>query len=250
MNFSITSQFALEGLEWGESFFGFFWHERTDFPHHFPLSFSLEEPLHCGLRGARLTLQESAAALHTKLHRLFQTFLSCKHVQKEKSEHENERLLPNVLEIAPLALKPLHCLRGSPCLTSCLLLLLMQNQKGIFFMTLSGCNTALKKCENVSPPWPFGGRGEGRAALSVPSAVGVASQTAVRASPAVDVAAVQRHLRQPSVRRHIQLLLRRHKQTTQPSCETAAKPAVRHLLQQQTYSFRGDLHCFDWGSAL
>lgn len=27
----------------------------------------------------------------------------------------------------PLALKPLHCLSGSPCLTSCLLLLLRQN---------------------------------------------------------------------------------------------------------------------------
>lgn len=37
---------------------------------HFPLPLPLEEPLDCGLRGTRLTLQEGTAALHPKLHRL------------------------------------------------------------------------------------------------------------------------------------------------------------------------------------
>ena len=46
-------------------------------PHQFPLSLPLEQPLDGGLRRARLTLQEGAAALHPKLHRLSQTLLYC-----------------------------------------------------------------------------------------------------------------------------------------------------------------------------
>lgn len=37
----------------------------------------------------------------------------------------------------PLALKPLHCLSGSPCLTSCLLLLLRQKSELKFDVILS-----------------------------------------------------------------------------------------------------------------
>lgn len=46
---------------------------------------------------------------------------------------------------------------------------------------------------------PLGGRSEGRAALSIPGAVGVPGQTAVRAGPAIHTTAVQRYLGQPRV---------------------------------------------------
>lgn len=57
--------------------------------HHFPLSLPLEEPLDGGLRGARLTLQEGAAALHPKLHRLPQAFLHCTNRKTMKTAHKS-----------------------------------------------------------------------------------------------------------------------------------------------------------------
>lgn len=110
----------------------------------------------------------------------------------------------------PLALKPLHCLRGSPCLTSCLLLRLR-------WRSVLGVNTLSLSLETMYPdamtyPWPLGGWSKGRAALSIPGTVGVPSQTTVGAGSAIDATAMQRHLGQPSIWRHIKLLLQRHKQ--------------------------------------
>ena len=59
----------------------------------------------------------------------------------------------------------------------------------------------------AGPSWPLGGRGEGRAALSIPGTIGVPGQAAVRAGPAVHPTAVQGHLRQSCVWWHVQLLL-------------------------------------------
>lgn len=104
----------------------------------------------------------------------------------------------------PLALKPLHCLSGSPCLTSCLLLLLRKRSE----LRIKCTSSLVWRCwEDKRPLWPLCGRGEGGAALSIPGAVGVSSQTAVGAGPAVHAAAVQRHLGQPRVWWHVQLLL-------------------------------------------
>lgn len=55
-------------------------------PHQFPFSFPLEQPLDGGLRRARLTLQEGAAALHPKLHRFSQTLLYCTERDKRNGD--------------------------------------------------------------------------------------------------------------------------------------------------------------------
>lgn len=60
-------------------------------------------------------------------------------------------------------------------------------------------------------PLPLPGGVEAGAAESVPGAVGVARQAAVRARRAIGVAAVQRHLRDAAVRANVQLLLRAEK---------------------------------------
>lgn len=178
-------------------------------PHQFPLSFPLEQPLDGGLRRARLTLQEGAAALHPKLHRFSQTLLYC--TERDKRNGDSWKTKPFNFKCAkhkkvawPLALKPLHCLSGSPCLTSCLLLLLRKRSE----LRIKCTSSLVWRCwEDKRPLWPLCGRGEGGAALSIPGAVGVSSQTAVGAGPAVHAAAVQRHLGQPRVWWHVQLLL-------------------------------------------
>lgn len=60
--------------------------------HQFPLSFPLEQPLDGGLRRARLTLQEGAAALHPKLHRFSQTLLYC--TERDKRNGDNCKTKP------------------------------------------------------------------------------------------------------------------------------------------------------------
>lgn len=68
-------------------------------PHHFPLPLPLEEPFYGGLRRARLTFQESTAALHSKLHSFSQTFLHCtdterrNSVRKRKKQKKNNSLM-------------------------------------------------------------------------------------------------------------------------------------------------------------